>query len=84
MLTLENALLAGLGMVLGFPLSLLALRHLLRVYRSDLFSLPFTLSGETVVGSVLGVLAVLLLTQWPGIRLISRMNLADAVRVRDG
>ncbi len=81
-ITLENALLCVLGLVLGFPLALLSIREVLALYSGDLFAFPFVLSRATVAWSLSGVLFVLLVSEWPALRQVARSNLADAVRER--
>jgi putative ABC transport system permease protein len=83
-LTLEHALLCVAGVVLGLPLSIWAIRHVLALFSSDLFRLPFVLSPITVATAAGGVLLVLLVAQWPALRLVARESLADAVRTREG
>ncbi len=41
-------------------------------------------SATTIALSVAGILGVLLLAQWPALRSVGRMSLADAVRSREG
>ena len=83
-LTLEHALLCVAGLALGFPLSVWAIRHVLALFSSDLFRLPFVLSPVTAATAALGVLIVLLVAQWPALRLVARESLAEAVRTREG
>lgn len=82
--TLENGLLAVLGLAAGLPIAALTTRYAISLYDSDLFSLPFVLSGRTVGVSAVGVALVLLLAQWPALRQVARANLADTVRTREG
>jgi putative ABC transport system permease protein len=82
-LTLEHGLLALLGLLLGFPLAIAATKKVLALYSSDLFALPYVLAPRTVAVSALGIVAVLLLAQWPALRALARTSLADAVRTRD-
>lgn len=82
--TLEHAVLGLGGLIIGLPLSALALRYILDLYSSDMFDMPFVLSARTVGVAVLGVAIVLVVAQWPALREISRTNLADAVRTREG
>jgi putative ABC transport system permease protein len=83
-LTLEHALLAIAGIALGIPVARITTRALLRMFSSDLFSLPFVISPVTLVCAAAGVMGVLLVAQWPALRTVSRMSLADAVRSREG
>lgn len=83
-LTLEHGILATLGLALGLPLAVVATKRILALYSSDLFALPFVMSPSTVVVAAAGVVAVLLLAQWPALRDAARTPLADAVRTREG
>jgi putative ABC transport system permease protein len=83
-LTLEHGLLCVAGLALGVPLSMWAIRHVLALYSSDLFHLPFVLSSATVATAVSGIVIVLLLAQWPALRQVARESLAEAVRTREG
>ena len=83
-LTLEHGLLCIAGLALGLPLSIWAIRHVLALYSSDLFRLPFVLSPATVATAASGIIIVLLLAQWPALRQVARESLADAVRTREG
>jgi putative ABC transport system permease protein len=82
-MTLENALLGLLGLVVGLPLGVLAGRWALSYYSSDLFSLPFAVSFRTIGVSVVGVALVLLVAQWPALRAVARTDLAEACRSDD-
>jgi ABC-type antimicrobial peptide transport system permease subunit len=46
--------------------------------------MPYVLSGRTVAVAALGVVLVLLVAQWPALRSVSKANLAEAVRTREG
>ncbi|HTL35646.1 MAG TPA: FtsX-like permease family protein [Kofleriaceae bacterium] len=83
-LTLEHALLALAGLAIGIPAARLTTRYLVGVFSSDLFALPFVTSPITYTISITGVFAVLLLAQWPALRSVARMSLADSVRSREG
>ncbi|HVV85481.1 MAG TPA: ABC transporter permease [Kofleriaceae bacterium] len=83
-LTLEHLLLALVGIAIGLPLALFASRRLAAAFSSDLFTLPAVVSPATLAIAIGGILAVLLLAQWPAIRMVGRMSLADAVRTREG
>ena len=83
-LTLEHGLLALVGIAIGIPAARVTTRYLLGVFSSDLFALPFVTSPLTLALSITGVLAVLLLAQWPALRSVGKMSLADSVRSREG
>ncbi|MHB8420897.1 MAG: FtsX-like permease family protein [Myxococcales bacterium] len=83
-LTIENGILALLGLGLGLPLSVWATKAMLALYSSDLFTLPFVLSPRTLAAACAGVVGVLLMAQWPALRRLGRESVAEAVRVREG
>jgi len=82
-MTLENGLLALLGLAVGIPVGLLAGHVVVAAYSTDMLSLPFAVSARTLGITAFGVLLVLLVAQWPGLRTVSRMNVAEAVRGDD-
>jgi putative ABC transport system permease protein len=83
-MTLEHGLLCIAGLAIGLPVSIWAIRHVLALYSSDLFRLPFVLSPATVATAASGILIVLLVAQWPALRQVARESLADAVRTHEG
>jgi putative ABC transport system permease protein len=83
LVTVENGLLAIGGLVLGFPVALACLWAFLRLYSSDLFSLPFWLAPRTLVLAVLGVLLIVQIAQAPALRAVARMNIAEAAKARE-
>jgi putative ABC transport system permease protein len=84
LVTAQHGMQAILGLAVGLPLAVLASKAMLRAFSSELFSLPFVLSPVTVTVTLVGVLGVVLLAQWPALRQVGRASLADAVRVREG
>ena len=83
-LTLEHAMLAVLGLMIGIPVSVVVSRRVMASFSSDLFTFPFVLSTGTLGVGIAGVLLVLLFAQWPALRQVSRDSLAGAVRSREG
>jgi putative ABC transport system permease protein len=82
-MTLENALLAIAGLTLGYPLATAGSRAILKLYSSDLFRLPYVMAPPTIALTICGILAVLLIAQWPALRRLARASLAEAVRTRE-
>ena len=82
-ITLEHALLAALGLVVGYPLATYTSRKVLALYSNDLFRLPYVMSPQTIAFAVGGIVAVLLVAQWPALRRLARSSLAEAVRTRE-
>jgi putative ABC transport system permease protein len=83
-LTLEHALLAIAGIAIGIPLARMTTRYLAHAFSSDLFALPFVISPLTLTVTVVGVFVMVLVAQWPALRSLARMSLADSVRSREG
>ena len=83
-LTLEHALLAILGIAIGIPLARATTRYLVHAFSSDLFALPFVISPLTLTITVAGVFVMVLVAQWPALRSVARMSLAESVRSREG
>ena len=83
-LTLEHGLLALAGIAIGIPLARVTTRHLVHAFSSDLFALQFVISPTTLALSTAGVFVVLLVAQWPALRSVGRMSLAESVRSREG
>jgi putative ABC transport system permease protein len=83
-LTLEHALLAIAGIAIGIPLARVTTRYLVHAFSSDLFALPFVISPITLVVTVAGVFLMMLVAQWPALRSVARMSLAESVRSREG
>lgn len=83
-LTLEHALIALAGIAIGIPAARMITRYLVGAFSSDLFALPFVISPATLAISTGGAFLVLLVAQWPALRSVGRMSLADSVRSREG
>lgn len=81
--TVENGLIALLGLIIGFPLAMFTAWQLLHSYSSDFFSLPFYVYPRTVFVALLGVLLVLIFAQWPALRRVAHMDLAEATKLRE-
>ncbi len=82
-ITLEHALLAAFGLAVGYPLATYTSRKVLALYSNDLFRLPYVMSPRTIAFAVAGIVAVLLVAQWPALRQLARASLAEAVRTRE-
>ena len=80
--TVENAVIGAAGLLMGIPLSVVALDGMLRSFQSDLFALPFVFSGTTVAVACAGMLGVLWIAQRPGLSTIAKMNLAKSAQGR--
>jgi len=81
--TVENGIIALAGLIMGFPLAMFTAWQLLHSYSSDFFSLPFYVYPRTVFMAFLGVFLILVVAQWPALRRVARMNLAEATKLRE-
>jgi putative ABC transport system permease protein len=79
----ENMLVAALGILPGLALGLAAADAMMRSYSSDQFSLDLTVKPLTLALSTLAVMSVAALCQFPVLRAIRRMDVAEVVRERE-
>lgn len=82
LITVENLLVTLLGIPPGIALGLLLCKPLLRAYINDLwrFDLVLELATPFLVAAAICLTAVL--SQWPGLRAIRRLDIATVVRLR--
>jgi putative ABC transport system permease protein len=78
----ENTIVVALGIIPGIVLGVVTADAMLQTYSSDQFTLNLYINPMTLVLSAAAVLAVAVLSQWPGMRAIRSMNVADVVRER--
>ncbi len=82
LITTENLVVALLGIVPGVLLGLVGGRAMMATYTTDQFAFAFMVAPTTVVVSVLALLVVAAASQLPGLRSLSRLDLAQTVRER--
>ncbi|MEZ5118143.1 MAG: FtsX-like permease family protein [Candidatus Nanopelagicales bacterium] len=78
----ENTVIAALGVVPGLVLGVVSAAALLQTYSNDQFTLTLDIRWTSLVLAAVAIMAVAVLSQWPGLRSVRRMNVADAVRER--
>jgi putative ABC transport system permease protein len=78
----ENLIVATFGVIPGLILGWLAADLMLQTYSSDQFTLDLQFRASTLVLSVGVIMLVAALSQWPGLRAIRRMDVAQVVRER--
>ncbi len=78
----ENLLVAGLGVVPGLILGLVAAKYMLDTYSSDQFTLDLYVRPLTLLLSATAIMAVAALSQVPGLRGVRSMDVAQVVRER--
>lgn len=83
MVTVENLILAVVGIPLGIWLGKLAADALYTQFSSEAYTLKATLTTQSVIGLSLATLVVLLLSEVPPIMRIFRMDLAEATKVME-
>jgi putative ABC transport system permease protein len=82
LVTWENLGLTLIGLVPGLPLGIAAAGLFMASYSSDLFHFDLHIYPQTPVLAATAVLLAALLSQWPALRAIGRLNLAAVVRER--
>jgi putative ABC transport system permease protein len=83
LVTIENLLMAGLGAAVGLYPGYLFARTLMQMQATEGFSMQLAIYPRTYLLAIGGVLVGVLLTQWPGLRRIAQMDLAEAIRLRE-
>jgi putative ABC transport system permease protein len=83
LVTIENLLMAGIGILIAVVPALRTAQFLLDASSTEGFSLQLTVLPRTYGMAVFGTLFVVLLAQWPGLRRIRRLDLAEAIRLRE-
>lgn len=82
MITVENVLVASLGIVPGCLLAYELARLFMAQFSTDWFSFGVEARPSTFVFSALAILAVALLSELPGLRAVKRLDVAEVVRER--
>lgn len=82
MITVENALVAALGIAPGLLLAYELARLYMGQFATDWFSFGVVARPSTFVLSALAILAVALLSELPGLRAVKRLDVAAVVRER--
>jgi putative ABC transport system permease protein len=82
LVTGENLLTTVLGIVPGLAAGVLGGKAFLASYSNDQFRLDLVVRPLTLLVSALAILTVAAVSQWPGLRAVGRMDLAQSVRER--
>ena len=82
MITAENMTVALFGIPIGLGVGYLAAKEAMASFSSDLFAFDLYIRPSTLVISALAILVVALLSQWPGLRAIGRLDIAKIVKDR--
>ncbi len=82
LITGENMLLTVLGIVPGLVVGYLAARLFMAMFSSDLFSFDLAMRPTTPVLVAAALLVAALVSQWPVLRAVDRVDIAKVVRER--
>ena len=82
LVTAENVLLIVLGLVPGLIVGYLAAAAFMASFSSDLFRFDLQVRPTTFIGTALAILVVGVVSQWPALRAVGRIDLARIVRER--
>jgi putative ABC transport system permease protein len=80
MLTIENIWLGLVGVIPGIPLGYLLALFLFSLFESDMMTFDPVIFVRTYVLTVILIVAIMLVSQIPGIRHLNRMNLAQVIK----
>ena len=82
MMTLENLILTLIGIPIGLVVGRWVAAAFMSGFSSDLFQFDLQVKTSTYVFIALAILAVTLISQWPGLRAVRRLDIAGIVRER--
>ena len=82
LITTENLLVAAIGIPLGLIVGYLTSAAAMASFQSDMFRFELYIRPLTFVWSALAILIVALISQWPGLRAVRRMDIAQVVKER--
>jgi putative ABC transport system permease protein len=82
LVTAENLLLTIVGLVPGLIASYVMAAIFMASFSSDLFQFDLAVRPTTFVGTAIAIVLVALLSQWPSLRAVRRLDLARVVRER--
>ncbi len=81
MIVVESSMIWAIALLPGILLGTWASLEFTRTFTSDLFYFDLHISGISYTITAVSVLVVMLLSAWPGIRRIKRINLAQATKM---
>jgi putative ABC transport system permease protein len=80
MVTIENLILGVVGLVIGIPLGYAVTSYLMSLFQTDMFSFELVFYTRTYLLSAGIIVAIMLLSEIPGIRSLSRLDLAKVTK----
>ena len=81
--TLENLLAAALGLMIGLPIGWFFSLLVARAFETDQYTIMLHIEWTTYLIAILAVVATAIISQLPGLYSLSRMDLAQAVKMTD-
>ena len=84
MLTIENLTLGLVGIIPGIPLGLGLALLLFNLIQTDMMSFSLVVFPRTYVMTVGLVIVIMLISQWPGLRNVHRLDLARVIKEQAG
>lgn len=82
LITAENLVIVSIGIPPGLVLGWLLAKAEMASYSTDLFSIDLQMNPSTFVFAAIAIIVVALISQWPGLRAIRRIDIATVVRER--
>jgi putative ABC transport system permease protein len=82
LITAENLLVTLLGIPPGIMLGFLLAKPLLSVYSNDLWRFDLVVRPATPLLAALAICVVAIISQWPGLRAMRRLDIAAVARLR--
>ena len=82
LITGENLLLTVLGIIPGLIIGYAVASWFMHSYSSDMFTFDLVMNPMTLVFSAVAMVVVALVSAWPAIRTVDRLDLATVVRER--
>ena len=82
LITAENLLVTALGLPPGIALGFVLAKPLLGTFTNDLWRFDMVMNPLTPILASAAILLAAVLSQWPGLRVIRRLDIAAVVRLR--
>jgi putative ABC transport system permease protein len=82
LMTVENVILTLIGIPIGLLVGYWVSAAFMQGFSSDLFQFDLQVHPTTYVFIAVAILAVTLISQWPGLRAVRRLDIAEVVRER--
>ncbi|MDY6796132.1 MAG: FtsX-like permease family protein [Actinomycetota bacterium] len=81
-LTMENVIMGLLGLIPGYFAARIIMAQVMKLYETDLFSFTPAISPWTFIITGVLVIALMVLSEWPSLRHIHRLDLAESTKKR--